>query len=285
MKHLFIVFLLITSISFAQTQNNYKHSLKGIKKVKIASNTSVKVVSTSNSQLVLEDLSRQERKKTFSKFSDDDHDFDDDCFSCEDEEHSKHKKKKQDKRKGLTAIYPGGKDNTNGLGFSIKKEGNTLIVKDLKSHFKRKGVKISLPKNIDINVNGGNLGNVFVNGFSSEVEAKTNVGKIIMNDVTGPITANGNVGVININFSKVSQTSPITITSSVSEIDVTLPANTKASLDMKTNGTVYTNFDLKAEPKDGLQNLSSKKITGDINNGGVKIKLKSSMGNIYLRKK
>lgn len=276
---------MITSVNFAQTQNSYKHSLKGIRKVKIASNTSIKVVSHSGSQLILESLTKKERRNTFSKYGENNHDFDDDCFSCDEQEHHKNQKKKQDKRKGLTAIYPGGKDDTNGFGFSIKKEDGILIVKDLKSHIHRRGIKISLPKNININIRGGNLGSVFVNGFSSEVEAKTNVGKIIMNNVTGPITANGNVGLININFSKVSQISPITITSSVSEIDVSLPANTKASLDMKTHGTVYTNFDLKAPPKKGLKNISSKKIIGDINNGGVKIKLKSSMGNIYLRKK
>lgn len=58
------------------------------------------------------------------------------------------------------------------------------------------------------------------------------------------------------------------------------------NLELKTNGTVYTNFDIEIPTKKGMKNVSgAKKITSAINNGGVKIKLKSSMGNIYLRKK
>lgn len=273
MKKLIILFLLITSVISAQ-EKEFRKSLNGIKKVHIKSNTTVNIKTNTSSELVVSKLKRKNSH------------FDDDfCGDCHHDQNDEHKKKRKDKRKGLTAIYPGGKDNTNGFGFSISQDGTTLIVKDLKSHYKRNGIQIALPKSINIVVDAGQLGNVFVKGFSSEVEVETKVGKITMEEVTGPITAHSSVGPITIDFSKVSQTSPITISTSVSEIDVALPTNTKASLDMKTNGTVYTNFDLQAEPKDGLRNISSKKITGDINNGGVKIKLKSSMGNIYLRKK
>lgn len=281
MKKIIVTFLLISSIISAQ-EKEYRHSLRGIKKVKIKSNTTVKLTTSTTSELVIGKLSR--KKRNTPNYQDTRYDgFDYDCDNCEHK--NKRSKKKRDKRKGLTAIYPGGKDNTNGFGFSITKNASMLIIKDLKSHFKRSGIKISLPKNININIDGGKLGSIYVNGFSSEVEAETSVGKIKMQEVTGPITAHSSVGAITIDFSKVSQISPITISSSVSEIDVALPSNTKASLDMKTNGTVYTNFNLKAPSKKGLDDISSKKIVGDINNGGVKIKLKSSMGNIYLRKK
>ena len=123
-------------------------------------------------------------------------------------------------------------------------------------------------------------------GFTGEVEVATNVGKIEMSNVTGPITANTSVGKIDIDFNKVSQTSPITISSSVSEIDVAIPANTKANLELRTQGTVYTNFDFKIPSKKGMPNVSGRKsIVSKLNNGGVKIYIKSSMGNIYLRKK
>lgn len=261
-----IAFLLTTSVSIAQNKE-YKHSLNGIKKVKIETNASIKIIAENTSDLT---LVNQKNDNTSTFFEN---------------EVTQKKMSKKDKREGLTAIYPGGKDNANGLGFSIKKEGTTLLITDLKSHFQSKKTTIKIPKNINIVVKGGELGDVYIKGFSSEIEAETTAGNIEVKDVTGPLTLYSAINDINVDFSTVNQTSPITISSSGSEIDVTLPANTKASLDMETNGTVYTNFDLQAPKKDGLKDISRKKIIGNINNGGVKIKLKSSLGNIYLRKK
>ncbi|WP_299108419.1 hypothetical protein [uncultured Tenacibaculum sp.] len=285
MKKLLVIFLFISGALIAQDKE-YTQSLSGIKKVRIETNTKTKIVVSSGNSLTIKNLA-----SSHGNCGDCDYDKHEDH---EDESHwpnkdhaDKKRKKKEDKRKGLTAIYPGGKDNTNGFGFSINKDGNTLIVRDLKSHFQRHGIQLALPKNVNISVDTGNLGSIEVVGFTAEVEVNTNVGRINMVDVTGPITAHSNVGPINIEFSKVSQASPITVSSSVSEIDVAIPANTKANLELKTNGTVYTNFDIEVPtPKKGMRNVSGvKKIVSAINNGGVKIKLKSSMGNIYLRKK
>ncbi len=265
MKKIFLLLLFCTTAIVAQ-KKTHKESLQGIKKVRIESNADITVVTGNTSQLIL------------SEISDDKHD---DFPSHHDDD-----EKNKDRRKGLTAIYPGGKDNTNGFGFSITKEGDVLVVIDLKSHLQRDDIKITLPKTMNISVDSGNLGEILIDGFTSEVEADSNVGDVTMNNVTGPITAHTSVGTISVVFTNVSQSSPITISSSVGEIDVTLPATTKANLNMRTNGTVYTNFDFKAPPKKGLKNVSGlKSIESPINGGGVKIKLKSSMGNIYLRKK
>lgn len=258
MKKILITFLLIIYAITIQSQEVYKHSLNGIKKVKIDANTSVKVIASNTAELIITG-----KKKTYKE------------------------KKKDEKRKGLRAIYPSGKDDTNGLGFSINKEGVILLVTDLKHHFQRKNVTFTLPKNIDVIVDGGQLGSVNIEGFSSEIEVEANIGEITINKVTGPVTAYSQVGDIDVDFITVNQNLPISINSSVGAIDVALPANTNADLDIKANtGTVYTNFNLKTPKEKGMKNISRpKKITGSINNGGVKIKLKSSVGNIYLRKK
>ncbi|MGB0892252.1 MAG: hypothetical protein ACPGUU_07860 [Flavobacteriaceae bacterium] len=276
MKKFTILLLFISCVINAQ-KKEYKHTLAGVKKVQIETGTKTKVTVGTSNMLVIKDLK--------SSHSDHDNDHDDDCDNCN-HNNRNHSKKKSDKTKGLTAIYPGGKDNTNGYGFAIFKEGNTLVVRDLKSHFQRHGIHIELPKTMNMSVDSGNLGSVNVEGFTSEVEVETNVGRIDMKNVTGPITAHTSVGPINIEFNKVNQSSPISISSSVSEIDVTIPSNTKADLELKTNGTVYTNFDIQIPTKKGMKNVSGiKRINSSINNGGVKIKLRSSMGNIYLRKK
>lgn len=261
MKKLFILLLFCSSVTFAQ-KNTYKKSLSGIKKVRIECDTDVTVVAGTTSELILEEKGNKERH---SWRGDD---------------------KKNDRKKGLRAIYAGGEDNTNGFGFSVSVENGVLILKDLKSHFQRDDIKVTLPKNMDIDINIVNLGSVKMEGFTSEVEVKTNVGEVDLINVTGPITAHTSTGTVTVVFSSVNQSAPITITSATGEIDVALPTNTKADLSIGTNGTVYTNFDFKAPDKKGLPNRSGlKNIDKELNGGGVKIKLKSAMGDIYLRKK
>jgi hypothetical protein len=278
MKKIFILLLFASSLVTAQ-KKDFKYSLAGIKKVVMASDTSIKVeVGTTQEFIISEQKSKHSKNNNNNH---DNHDNHDDCNNCDDDSGTK-----VNKRKGLTAIYPGGRDDTNGYGFSVSKEGDVLYVTDLKSHFQRHGLYIKLPKNMNMSIDSGNLGSIYIEGFTGEVEAESNVGRIEMKNVTGPITANTSVGKIDIDFEKVSQSSPITISSSVSEIDIAIPANTKANLEIKTQGTVYTNFDFDVPKKKGMANVSGRKsIVSKLNSGGVKIYIKSSMGNIYLRKK
>lgn len=267
MKKIFILLLLASTVMSAQ-KKEFKYSLAGIKKVVLSSDTTIKLEVGTTQELI---ISEQKSK-----------------HSNNHEDHFPNSKSnsKEDKRKGLTAVYPGGKDDTNGYGFSISKDGTTLYISDLKSYMQRHGLYAKLPKNINISVDAGNMGSIYMEGFTGEVEASANVGKIEMKNVTGPITVDANVGKVDIDFDTVSQTSPITISTSVSEIDVAIPANTKANLELKTQGTVYTNFDIEIPEKKGMPNVSGRKsIISKLNNGGVKIYIKSSMGNIYLRKK
>ena len=266
MRKIILLFIFCSSVAFAQ-KNTYKKSLQGIKKVRIESGADITVVAGNTSQLILTEMGNKDNHDRFPGHFDDN-------------------KKKKDRKKGLRAIYPGGEDNTDGFGFSVTTENGVLIVKDLKSHFQREDIKVTLPKTMNIDIDSGNLGGIVIDGFTSEVEADANVGEITLKNVTGPITAHTSTGTISVVFTNVSQSSPISISSSVGEIDVALPSNTKANLSVRTNGTVYTNFDFKAPPKKGLPNRSGlKNIEKSLNGGGVKIKLKSSMGNIYLRKK
>lgn len=262
-----LAFVFFISAVVSAQKNEFKYSLAGITKVVLVSDTKMKLEAGATNELIITDT-----KKSNS--------------SHRDHYPNRRSEEKEDKRKGLTAVYPGGKDDTGGYGFSISKEGTILYVSDLKSYLQRRGLSFKLPKNIDISVDADNMGSIYMEGFTGEVEATSNIGKIEMKNVTGPITVDGNVGKVDIDFDTVSQKSPITISSSVSEIDVAIPANTKANLELKTQGTVYTNFDFDTPKKKGMPIVNGRKsIVSKLNNGGVKIYIKSSMGNIYLRKK
>lgn len=263
-KTITLIVLFLVSNSFTQAQENFKQSLSGIKHVKIDMDAKIKLVAGSGNELII-----SENKEN----NHDDYDHDDD------------KQEKQDKMKGMKAVYSGGVDNT-GFGLSVEKDGETLRVKDLKSWMQRGSVTITLPKTMNVMLDCGNLGKADVEGFSSEIEVNTNVGHINLTNVTGPITAHTSTGTINVKFSSVNQSSPISITSATGDVDVTLPISTKANLELNsTMGTIYTDFDLEMPRKDGMKRIgATRKIESKINSGGVNISLRSSTGDVYLRK-
>ncbi|MBX2827082.1 MAG: DUF4097 domain-containing protein [Flavobacteriaceae bacterium] len=270
MKRISICIIALLFSLVAWSQKEHKVSLSGINKVILETNTTVVVQVGSSGELTLKDGAN--------------------CDNCDDHEYhyedSHDHEDEDDRAKGLTALYAGGVDNT-GFGMSSERDGSTLKLKDLKPFTQRNGFTLTLPKNIDLTLDCGSLGGANIENFSSELEIETNVGDIRLKNVTGPITATTSTGTVDVEFTNVSQEAPISISSSTGVIDVSLPSSTKADVEMRTTmGNVYSNFDLVPEREDGMKIVgANRKIKGKLNNGGVNIRLISSVGNIYLRKK
>ncbi len=188
-----------------------------------------------------------------------------------------------ERAKGLKLVGAGGTDNTD-VGFYVIEDGNNLLVKNLRDD---KEAKVYLPANQNVNVQATWNGDLELNGFTGEVEVEARLnGSIYVEDISGPLTANSLNGEIEVIFATVNQTSPISIFTTNGAVDVTLPPNTKADLTMGSwNGDVYTDFDIERPKKRGMQSVGGSKVKSTINNGGVAISLKSTNGNIYLRKK
>jgi len=191
-----------------------------------------------------------------------------------------------ERAKGLKLVGDDGTDNTD-VGFYVIKEGNNLIVRNLKKGNKG-SAEIYLPasQNIAVTTTGVSQADIEISGFRGEIEANAKLnGGIKITNVSGPITANSLNGGIDIMFSKVSQNSPITIYSTNGVLDISLPNDTPANLSLGTiNGEIYSNFELSIPEKDGMRAIASQRVKGSINSGGVQIQLKTTNGNIYLRK-
>ncbi len=241
-----VVFLAFALTTKAQ---DYTKSLSGIEWVKIESKADI-VVKTHNSQELL--------IKNRSSYDE------------------------PERAKGLRLLGEGGSDNTE-VGFYVIKEGNTLLVKNLR---KSDYAEIYLPSSQNVAVTSTWNGDIEISGFTAEIEANAQLnGGIRIKDVAGPVTANVLNGELEVLFTKVNQSSPISLHTTNGVLDVSLPGNTPADLSLgSVNGEIYTNFDLSVPDKNGLRSISSKKVKGAINNGGVSIKLSSTNGNIYLRK-
>ncbi len=231
-------------------QSDYSKSLNGIEWVKIETKSGITVKTHDKKELLI---------KVFLK------------------------KGRSYKADGLKLVGAGGTDNTD-VGFYVVEDGNTLLVKNLRRTEK---AEIFLPKTQNVSVTNSWNGDISIDGFSGEVEANANLnGGLKLSNLSGPVTAYSLNRGIQVEFEKINQDAPIVIRSTNGEIDVTMPAKTPANLELSSwNGEIYTNFDLKRPDKDGLRSVSGKNVKGAINGGGVNIKLKSTNGTIYLRKK
>lgn len=241
---------------------------------------------------------------------------------------------------GLKLITGGVVDNT-GVGASTEIEGNVLKIIIPKNRYT--GVlTIKVPKSLGLSVTESqNWGEqkIVISDIAGEIELKTGNSKAYLNDITGPLVANTGHGKIFVTYSKLTQSSPSSISAS-GAIDVTLPSDSKANLKIRSYyGDLFTDWDIAAVKKEAKATASSgtKTITGQgsvdgeaiavagqykiatrvdggnsddrdvfkkdqfvyvassssktdafegtINGGGVVIDLKSSNGNIYVRKK
>lgn len=246
-----IVFLFTCVLAInAQAQSDYTKSLSGIEWVKIKSRSEITIKTHDKNEILIKAINLEPVPS---------------------------------KAKGLKLVGIGGEDNTD-IGFNVIQTGNDLIVESVR---KSGGAEIYLPKSQNVSVTNTWDGDIYIEGFTGEVEANAKLnGGLTLSNVSGPITAYALNEDIKVVFNTINQNSPIVIRTTNGEIDVTLPENTKADLELNSwNGDAYTNFDLKRPDRDGLKSISGKNVKGAINGGGVNIQLKSTNGNIYLRKK
>lgn len=243
-----LLILLITSLSWAQT--DYSKSLNGVEWVKITSKSDITVKVHDKNEIVIKGSQRN---------------YD------------------SERSKGLRLVGAGGTANTN-VGFSVVEEGNSLIVTNLR---KSESAEIYLPKDQKLSVTSTWNGGITIAGFANEVEANCTLnGSIKADEIKGPLTANTLNGEIEVVFDGISQKSPTTLNTTNGAIDISLAGNTAADIHMSSwNGDMYSNFDIKSKTTEDMKKVSSRSTKGTINGGGVSITLKSTNGNIYLRKK
>ena len=188
---------------------------------------------------------------------------------------------------GLKSLYNQVEDNTQ-LGLGVTKENNILRI--TKASRQGGSYTIRVPKNVSVvyresNWNGQNFALADVDG---EIEIKLNNGSATLTNVSGPVVANTTNGTLKIKFTALDQNKPSSISSINGNVDITMPASTKANLNLRSiNGEIYTDFDLnlKKEDKSGLPRIAGgNTIDGKINGGGVDMSVNTINNNIFIRK-
>jgi DUF4097 and DUF4098 domain-containing protein YvlB len=160
-------------------------------------------------------------------------------------------------------------------------------------------LSIQVPVNSSLELRTITGGHIDVTGVNGEMDIENMNGAIVLKNVSGSVVAHSQNGSVTASIDKVTPDKPMSFTSMNGKIDVTLPADTKARLRLKTdNGSVYSDFDVKMEPdankpvvedargQGGKYSIRlDKNVYGSINGGGPEYRFETLNGSILLHKK
>lgn len=185
-----------------------------------------------------------------------------------------------------------------GRGFNVEEDNNVVtVVPD------RGGLGMNLvlrvPVNTSVELKTINGGHIDVSGLNGDLDVENLNGTIALRNVSGAISAHTLNGAINVSLDRPAPNKPMSFSSLNGKIDVTLPADTKARLRLKTtNGDVFSDFDVKMEPDNGKSVVEDGRgqggryrirmdrgVYGSINGGGPEYSFQTMNGTILIHKK
>lgn len=154
---------------------------------------------------------------------------------------------------------------------------------------------ITVPHRSSLSLSTVNGSHISISDVEGELDVKNTNGSVTLNHVGGSVVAHALNGRVVATFTRVDPEKAMAFSSLNGDIDVTLPANVKANLTLRTdNGAVYSDFDLQPQSSPQLEENGGKqgkyRLRGDktlhatLNGGGPEIQIKDFNGNIYLRK-
>jgi DUF4097 and DUF4098 domain-containing protein YvlB len=185
---------------------------------------------------------------------------------------------------GATGLMVEESDNVITVGTRLVNENMSLL--------------IQVPVNTSVKLHAVNGGDLLVDHIVGDVEVDNTNGNATATHISGAAVVHALNGKVLVSLDKVTADKPMSFSSLNGDIDVTLPATTKARLKLKTdNGEIYSDLDIATDPaarKPALQENNSGKgkyrvqfdrtMYGLINGGGPEIQLTTFNGNIYIRK-
>jgi hypothetical protein len=273
MKNLMISVMLLFTSNMISAQNEYKTDMKNSPETSIeiqVGSENVKIIGHAKDEIIITT------------------DFEGSYVDMP----SGKKKPVPDRAAGLKPISVSPKDNT-GIGLVVDKGGNTFSVLKLSQNAANKTYTFYIPDKAKLFINDlhAQVNTTYnIEAIKGEIEINALNSDISLNSISGPVVANATNGNVIANFMNMKMDQPNSFLSVNGFVDVTLPNNTAADLQLNTvNGEAYTDWDIKVE-KDAsaampvVANMNMFNIEGTINGGGTPVSIQSVNGDIYLRK-
>jgi len=185
-------------------------------------------------------------------------------------------------------------DNSGG-GYEITEENNVITVH---AGMNSSSLSITVPAQINLKLKTVNGGKLTVDGVSGDIDAENTNGPVTITNCSGSVLANSLNGKVLVTLNQITPGKEMSFSSMNGAVDVTLPADTKANLKMRTdNGEIWSDFDVKLTGgtpptvEDNRKNGGryrvkvDKSVIGSINGGGPEMRFQTFNGSVYIRKK
>ena len=183
-------------------------------------------------------------------------------------------------------------------GLTVEEENNEITI-SAQSWKRPVEITVKAPHTTSLNLKTVNDGDILVEDIEGEIEANNINGGVQLLNVSGSVIAHALNEDLIVKFKKVDPDKPMSFTSLNGDVDITLPANTKANVTMKSdNGEIFSDFDINLKPsstsrveednrqKGGKYILKiDKNLYGTINGGGPEYVFKTFNGDVLIRRK
>ena len=197
--------------------------------------------------------------------------------------------KSGDTKNGMKRISASG-----GYEVTAKEADNTVTI-NTGNPIKALDLELKIPQDVKLKIGTVNDGEVTVENVSGELEVNNVNDKITLTNISGSVVANTVNGDVTVTFKTIDPKAPMAFSTLNGDVNVTLPADTKANLKLKSdNGDVFSDFDIDVDKtpakidkttEPGMYKIKKDDwVYGKINGGGPEMMMKNMQGDIYVKK-
>ncbi len=185
--------------------------------------------------------------------------------------------------------------STHGSYEVTAKEADNTVTVNTGNPNKAIDLELKVPQDVKLKAGTVNDGEVTVENLRGELEVNNVNDKITLTNISGSVVANTVNGDVEVTFKTIDPKAPMAFSTLNGDINVTLPAETKANLKLKSdNGDVFSDFDIDIDKtpskidkvtEPGLYKIKKDDwVFGKINGGGPEMMMKNMQGDIYVKK-
>ncbi len=185
----------------------------------------------------------------------------------------------------------------NGAGLRVEESENTITIGVERVNSSGE-ISVQVPFDTSLKLSTINGGNIVVEGVSGDLDVNNTNGSVMLSHISGSAVAHALNGRVLVTLDRVSPNKAMSFSSLNGDVDVTLPADIRANVKMKTdNGEIYSDFDVKLDASgkqpivEGNRSSGGKYkvrfdhgMSGTINGGGPELQFTTFNGTIYIRK-
>ena len=180
-------------------------------------------------------------------------------------------------------------------GFEVTEADNVITISS-GSFAAPTDFTLMVPMESNLSLSTVNDGILMVDGVAGDIELQNTNGDVRVTNAAGSVVAQTVNGQVSVALTRVAPQKPMSFTTLNGNVDVTLPADTGATLKLRSdNGEVFTDFDVDvaARPatvapsgrRDGQYRIEiNRAVFGTINGGGPAYEVRTFNGNIYVRR-